>query len=184
MHVTGVAAAGGLVDADASRGFDLLSPEQCAELIAVAEAHGGWQSMDGDDYPAQEIRLAELDLLGDIELLFRDHLTPVIEQHWRPARMHGVRDAFVTKYTLDTQTSLSLHTDASLVTASVKLNADYTGGVLNFPRQGCSNTEIAVGDCLLFPGQLTHGHESTPITAGTKYSLTIWSRRYAGDKVL
>ena len=164
--------------------IDLLSSEQCAELIAMAEAHGGWQSMDGDDYPAQEIRLAELDLLGDIELLFRDHLTPIIEQHWRPARMHGVRDAFVTKYTLDTQTSLSLHTDASLVTASVKLNADYTGGVLNFPRQGCSNTEIAVGDCLLFPGQLTHGHESTPITAGTKYSLTIWSRRYAGDKVL
>lgn len=164
--------------------IDLLSSEQCAELIAMAEAHGGWQSMDGDDYPAQEIRLAELDLLGDIELLFRDHLTPIIEQHWRPARMHGVRDAFVTKYTLDTQTSLSLHTDASLVTASVKLNADYTGGVLNFPRQGCSNKEIAVGDCLLFPGQLTHGHESTPITSGTKYSLTIWSRRHAGDKVL
>ena len=40
----------------------------------------------------------------------------------------GLRDAFVMRYSMDTQTSLGFHTDASLVTGSVKLNGDYEGG--------------------------------------------------------
>ena len=92
-----------------------------------------------------------------------------------------MRDAFVMKYTMDTQRSLNLHTDASLVTGSVKLNDDYTGGELYFPRQGISNKDIPPGKMILFPGAVTHGHTSTELTKGAKYSLTMWSSRYPGD---
>tara|TARA_B100001079_G_scaffold62011_1_gene52624 strand:+ start:44 stop:337 length:294 start_codon:yes stop_codon:yes gene_type:complete len=95
--------------------------------------------------------------------------------------MWGLRDAFLIKYTMNGQKSLRLHNDASLVTGSVKLNDDYTGGVLSFPRQGITNEDIPIGKLILFPGQVTHGHTSTELLSGTKYSLTIWSQRYKGD---
>jgi predicted 2-oxoglutarate/Fe(II)-dependent dioxygenase YbiX len=97
--------------------------------------------------------------------------------------MYGVRDAFVMKYTPDTQNKLALHHDASLVTGSIKLNEEYEGGSLVFPRHNTSNDETEVGRCILFPGQVTHGHQCEEITKGTKYSLTIWTSRYAGDKI-
>ena len=95
--------------------------------------------------------------------------------------MWGLRDAFIIKYEMDKQRELRVHNDASLVTGSVKLNDDYLGGQLVFPRQEFENTNIPVGKCLLFPGQVTHGHSSSLLESGTKYSLTIWSSRYEGD---
>jgi hypothetical protein len=110
-------------------------------------------------------------------------LFPVIERHWYPMEMYALRDAFVMRYSLDTQTSLRLHTDASLVTGSVKLNDDYLGADLYFPRQKVSNRDIPIGKCILFPGQVTHGHTCTELTHGVKYSLTMWTSRYRGDLV-
>jgi hypothetical protein len=162
---------------------DFLTPSQCAALIRAAEFHGSWAPMDGDKFPAQEIRLMELDLFYDLERLWEDNVVPIVERFWSPVEMYGLRDAFVTRYTVDTQARLSLHTDASLLTGSLKLNDGYTGGLLNFPRQGWSNVDIPVGRCLLFPGQLTHGHESTTLESGVKYSLTIWTSRFPGDKL-
>ena len=101
--------------------------------------------------------------------------------YWYPCHMTGLRDAFIIKYEMDKQRELRLHNDASLVTGSVKLNDDYTGGLLEFPRQKINNKDIPVGKCLLFPGQVTHGHLSSKLESGTKYSLTIWSSRYEGD---
>jgi len=160
---------------------DFLRPHQCEELIRLAELNGSWAPVEGDKFPAQEIRLMDLDLLYDLERLWHDIVVPIAERFWSPEEIFGLRDAFVTRYTVDTQTSLSLHTDASLLTGSVKLNDDYTGGLLNFPRQGVSNADVPVGQCLLFPGQLTHGHESTTLQSGVKYSLTIWTSRFPGD---
>lgn len=97
--------------------------------------------------------------------------------------MYGLRDAFVMRYALDTQVSLNLHHDASLVTGSIKLNDDYEGADLIYPRQGISNKDIPVGKMILFPGQVTHGHECLPLKQGVKYSLTIWSCRYIGDTI-
>ena len=97
--------------------------------------------------------------------------------------MWGMRDAFIIKYEMNMQRELPLHNDASLVTGSIKLNDDYMGGQLCFPRQEFTNEDIPVGKCILFPGQVTHGHTSVPILDGTKYSLTIWSQRYEGDVI-
>ena len=183
---------------------DFMTQESCERLIEIADKHGGWGSLAYDKFPAQEIRMNQLhntmptgesvviptedgkqeqNLLRELEVSWNDYIVPVVEKYWKPLQMYGLRDAFVMRYAMDTQVSLNLHHDASLVTGSVKLNDDYEGAELIYPRQGISNEDIPVGKMILFSGQLTHGHECLPLTSGVKYSLTIWSRRYTNDTI-
>ena len=160
---------------------DFLSRDFCEKIIKIADEHGGWEPLPEDLFPAQEIRLSELGLLEEFREHWETHVVPVYEDIWKPMRHYGIRDAFVMKYSVDTQKELKLHTDASLVTGSIKLNDDYEGAELVFPRQGVSNLDTPVGACILFPAMVTHGHECLELTKGTKYSLTIWTSRYKGD---
>ena len=163
--------------------IDYLTPSMCDDLIALADKDGEWNSLDYDDYPAQEIRMKKLGLWDAMERHWEKSIYPIIHEYWKPFRMHGIRDAFVMRYAMDTQTKLNLHCDASVVTGSVKLNDDYEGAELYFPRQKFSNKDVPVGKCILFPGQLTHGHECQQLISGVKYSLTIWTSRYSNDLV-
>lgn len=160
---------------------DLLTEVQCDYLIHKSESHGNWGSMEGDKFPAQEIRLKQLGLWHEYERLWVEKLGKIAEGYWMPMAHIGLRDAFTMKYTPDTQNMLALHTDASLVTGSVKLNEDYEGGELLFPRQNFSNINVPRGRCLLWPSEVTHGHAVNEIHNGTKYSLTMWTSRYQGD---
>ena len=159
----------------------LFSEAECNLLIEASEKAGDWQSMSGDQFPAQEIRIRKINMWKPIEDMWAEKLGKIAEEHWNPMRHIGLRDAFTMRYTLDTQTSLGLHTDASLVTGSVKLNDEYDGAELYFPRQDFSNKDVPVGHCILFPSSVTHGHQVNPLTGGTKYSLTMWTARYGGD---
>ena len=157
--------------------------EWCNYLIEIAEKHGGWEPLPDDLFPAQEIRVKELGhgVYEELEAHWNQYIVPIVEKYWHPIKMYGIRDAFVMKYTPETQNKLALHHDASLVTGSIKLNEAYEGGELVYPRQLKSNKNTAIGDCILFPGQVTHGHQCLEVTKGTKYSLTIWTSRYQGD---
>ena len=160
---------------------DFMTQEQCERMIEIADSHGGWGALSYDKFPAQEIRLKELNLWDELNDHWEKHIVPIIENYWKPMEMYGLRDAFVMRYSVDTQKELPLHTDASLVTGSVKLNDDYEGADLVYPRQNFSNKDIPIGKCILFPGMVTHGHACQPLTKGVKYSFTIWSNRYPGD---
>jgi len=160
---------------------DFMTQSQCEDLINIADKHGNWQSLQYDKFPAYEIRMKALGLWEELEKHWQKHLYPIIEEYWHPIEMYGMRDAFVMRYSVDTQTCLPYHHDASLVTGSVKLNDDYDGANLVFRRQNVSNSDIAVGRAVLFPGQVTHGHECNELLSGVKYSLTMWSSRYPGD---
>lgn len=159
----------------------LFTPEYCQEIIQRADALGKWQPMGGDKFPAQEIRVRELGMWDEIEAIWQDKLGKIAESKWTPMAHIGLRDAFVMRYAMETQTSLGFHTDASLVTGSVKLNGDYEGAELVFPHQNFENANVADGACLLFPSQVTHGHKVNPLISGVKYSLTMWTSRYEGD---
>ena len=137
--------------------------------------------MEGDKVPSQDLRLKEFDQWEKLKKHWNEIVYEIVYEYWHPCHMWGLRDAFIIKYEMDKQRELRVHNDASLVTGSVKLNDDYTGGLLEFPRQKFSNKDIPVGKCLLFPGQVTHGHLSSKLESGTKYSLTIWSSRYEGE---
>lgn len=163
--------------------MDFLSPEMCEKLIQLAENAGGWESLYGDKFPGQEKRIREIsvDLFNELEQNLKKKHFPVIESYWKPTLMYGLRDAFVIKYSPDTQASLALHNDASMVSGIVKLNSTYTGGETFFPRQNFSNINTEVGKMIWWPGQVTHGHEGRKVTSGTKYSLVIWTSRMKGD---
>ena len=160
---------------------DFMTNEQCQRLIEIADNHGGWAPMPEDKFPAYEIRMKELNLWYELCKHWEEHIHPIVEQYWKPLLMYGMRDAFVMRYSVDTQKSLALHNDASLVTGSVKLNDNYKGASLVFPRQGVTNDDVPVGKMILFPGSVTHGHECTQLEEGVKYSFTMWTSRYAGD---
>lgn len=160
---------------------DFLTDRQCDFLIHKSESYGNWGQMAGDKFPAQEIRIRQLGLWHEYERLWHEKLGKIAEQYWVPMQHIGLRDAFTMKYTVDTQKSLGLHTDASLVTGSVKLNEDFEGAEVIFPRQNFSNINVPKGRCLLWPSEVTHGHEVPDLISGTKYSLTMWTSRYKGD---
>ena len=159
---------------------DFMTPDNCKEMIRLAEDQE-FQCHYADKVPSQDLRIKEIGLWNELEKHWNSIIYEIVYKYWNPCHMWGLRDAFLIKYTMNGQKSLRLHNDASLVTGSVKLNDDYTGGVLSFPRQGITNEDIPIGKLILFPGQVTHGHTSTELLSGTKYSLTIWSQRYKGD---
>lgn len=163
--------------------IDFMTPNECKKLIDKAEKYGKWESMYGDKFPGQELRIRVLDinLFNKLEEHFKQHINPAIERHWWPLQMYGLRDAFIIKYTPETQKSLACHHDASLVSTIVYLNDDYTGGDTYFPRQKYSTAGTPVGKMVLWPGQVTHGHEGREVTSGSKYALVIWTARRPGD---
>ena len=160
---------------------DFMSEAQCQRYIEASESLGRWGELDGDKFPAQEIRLKEIGLWDEISEQWADKLSKICEKHWHPEAYLGLRDAFTMRYSMETQTELGLHTDASLFTGSVKLNDNYAGAELVFPRQEFTNKNVKVGQCILFPSMVTHGHKVLPLRGGKKYSLTMWTCRYEGD---
>lgn len=163
--------------------IDFMTRTECQKLIDKAEKYGHWESMYGDKFPGQELRIRVLDinLFNKLEEHFKQHINPAIEKYWWPLQMYGLRDAFIIKYTPETQKSLSCHHDASLVSTICYLNDDYTGGDTYFPRQKFSTEDVPVGKMVLWPGQVTHGHEGREVTSGSKYALVIWTARRPGD---
>ena len=172
-----------VLDRDILLLYNFLNEDYCEELIRVADEFNEWKQLPNDKFPGQEVRLKKLyeKYYNIYEKAYFSKFVPVVEKYWKPLSMYGIRDLFVIKYEVGKQTSLRLHHDMSLVTGSMKLNNDYTGGILKFPRQGVDNLETPIGSVIIWPGQVTHGHECTEITSGTKYGLTLWTSRMDGD---
>ena len=153
-----------------------LTPRYCRTLIDAAEASGAFEPDPGDPVPGMELSIARLSAVV-FEALQKDigtRVWPQLQTEWRYIDYHGINDAFIIKYEVGGQESLRIHHDVAQVSMSVKLNDDYEGAELDFPRQGVSNATLAVGELLAWPSLVTHPHESLPIRGGVKYSLTIW----------
>lgn len=150
--------------------------EFCDLVVRAAEATGGFAHQPHDPVPGHEISLAAIAprLFEHLENDIGARMWPVLRGWWPCVDYHGLRDAFVIKYSIGGQEELRLHHDVAQVSASIKLNDDYEGAELEFPRQGCSNAGVAVGEALVWPSLVTHPHGSAPLRSGTKYSLTIW----------
>jgi len=162
----------------------LIPEEWCSRLIDACEADGNWQELPNDKFPGQEMRLNAMQdqtFINDFREFFKNSLAPIAEQQWLCLKMYDMRDVFVIRYSADSQTALPLHHDMSLVTFACKLTKDFEGGELNFPVQNVNNGDWEAGELLMWPGQVTHPHESLAMKSGVKYGLVVWSGRDSGD---
>jgi hypothetical protein len=152
------------------------TPEFCGTVIRAAEALDAWDSDELDPVPGQEVSLAVLcpRLFAHVEDHLASSIVPQLRAHWPTLEFHGLRDAFVIRYTPSETMGLRLHHDVAQVSGSVRLNDNYEGGVLVFPRQGVGNEGLPVGRLLAWPSLVTHPHAGEPVRRGVKYGLTIW----------
>lgn len=160
---------------------DFLTPSQCEEWIRIGDEHGGWNPHPADKFPSHDIHLKLLNLWDDCEVWWKKEAAKVFENYWKPTAHYHLRKAFLMKYSEDTQKKLGFHNDSAMITGSVKLNDDYEGATLVFPRQQVTNRDIPIGKMIIFPGQVTHGHYVENLQSGIKYSATFWTARYKND---
>lgn len=150
--------------------------QMCSAVVRAAEAVGGFSPHDDDPVPGHEVSLAAIS--PRLYEAFQDdlgvRLWPALRRHWPLIDYHGLRDAFVIRYAPGEQEELRLHHDVAQVSASMPLNDDFTGAVLEFPRQGASNVGVPVGSLLVWPSLVTHPHRTTRLESGVKYGLTVW----------
>ena len=152
------------------------TPEFCTTVIQAAQAAGGFTQQDEDPVPGSEVSLAAIAprLFEAVENDIGARMWPAIRQWWPYVDYHGLRDAFIIRYAMGEKENLRMHHDVAQVSASIKLNDDYTGAELAFPRQNFTNADVPVGDLIIWPSLVTHPHESKQLLSGVKYSLTIW----------
>jgi hypothetical protein len=152
------------------------TPEFCAAVIRASEAVGGFAPDPDDAVPGQEVSLAVISpaLFEAVQNDIGERIWPQLETVWPLIEYQGLRDAFVIRYAVGGQSSLRLHQDVAQISATVRLNDDYTGAALTFPRQGYDNADQAVGSMLAWPSLVTHPHETSPLGRGVKYGLTVW----------
>lgn len=151
------------------------TPAFCTAVIRAAELVGFEPDPD-DPVPGHEVSLATISpmLFGALQDDIGLRLWPQLLTMWPLIEYRGLRDAFVIRYRAGEQESLRLHQDIGQISATVRLNDDYEGAALAFPRQGFENTAQPIGSLLAWPSLVTHPHEATQLVTGTKYALTIW----------
>ncbi len=169
---------------DDRRGVDVVGPDLlvvpfwtprfCAAVVRAADLVG-YASTPDDPVPGLEVSLAAISprLYEAVQDDLGNRIWPALLTEWPLIDYHGLRDAFVIRYEACDE-SLRVHHDVAQVSASVKLDADYDGAELCFPRQGFDNAALPVGALLAWPSLVTHPHEVGPLRRGVKHGLMIW----------
>ena len=148
----------------------------CDAVVRASVASGEFEPQPDDPVPGYEVSLATISplLFAHVQNDIGRRMWPAIRRWWPLVDYHGIRDAFVIRYREGEQEELRLHHDVAQVSASIKLNDEYTGAELEFPQQNFTNADVPVGHIIVWPSLVTHPHRSTPLVAGEKYSLTVW----------
>jgi hypothetical protein len=111
---------------------------------------------------------------------YKQHLCPLIEKNFAVTGISGWFSPMIIKYSQKGQ-DVELHNDTSKITMNVKLNNDFEGCDLEFPRQNWNNKDLPVGWSFMWPSQVTHPHVAKPLISGTKYSLASWTHPMTWD---
>lgn len=150
-----------------------LTPFASTFLLELCQNFTEWKKHT-DKYATYDLVFEEhYPVYGDILSKGFKQLKFALEQKGWHLGEYETKALFAVKYTLGQ--SLKRHVDDSYITGSIKLNGNYEGGILTFPRQDFSNQEVPIGNLLVWPSQITHPHLSSKIKSGEKYSITIWS---------
>jgi hypothetical protein len=161
--------------------IEFWKPEFCKMIIQAADEINQYESNPNDPVPGQELRVNKIseDLYVSYCKHWKQIIQPILEEFYMlPTEQWflGWKVPFIIKYEMNKQRSLRPHMDGSLISGTVRLNDDYTGGELIFPRQNYKNTKVPVGSILVWPSSIQHIHYSDTLQSGTKYSWVSWTK--------
>lgn len=167
--------------------IEFWKPEFCKFITEAADSINEYESRPTDPVPGQELRINKIS--QEFYISFCKHwkivLQPILEKFYMlPSEQWfvGWRVPFIIKYEMNKQRSLRPHMDGSMVTGTVRLNDQYEGGELTFPRQKYTNKDVPVGSILIWPSSIQHIHYSDELKSGTKYSLVAWTKNDVRDQ--
>lgn len=168
---------------------DVLSADDCGRIIDLATAS---QMSDAGLVRAKshDIRRADLAWLDDVPQAswVMDRMVRVVAEANRGGFRFDLDDfsesAQVARYGADRQGHFDWHTDIGAgplaarrkLTVVVQLSdpAAYQGGVLELrPDSNVAQADPARGTATVFPSFVLH--RVTPVTIGTRWSLTLWA---------
>lgn len=155
----------------------------CQALVGLAEMHAekfsGHQqkNVDGSGMGYDALYFSNLSyyMFEDYTRHYARDLIPIIKKVWPYTLITGWQSPFILKYSSGGKRHLNPHHDLSEVSFNIKLNNDYEGAELRFPRQEVDNKNVPVGHMLLWPSTVTHYHEVPNLISGVKYSVTGWT---------
>jgi PKHD-type hydroxylase len=167
-----------------------LSPQQCDDLITLIAAHHLKDAGLVRGTTAHDIRRAEIAWLDDIAeaAWVMDRMITLTAQANREAFQFDLSDfgesPQVARYTAERAGHFDWHSDIGAgqwaakrkLTIVVQLSdpATYDGGTLELrPDSNVTQAPRARGTATIFPSFVLH--RVTPVTAGTRWSLTLWS---------
>ena len=159
--------------------------EFCQELVSIAEFYKDrfapnisyyYKGVNSNDSPWNTININQISvfLFQDFCNHYKKTICPLLEKIYLETKITGWFSPMIIKYENKGQ-ELDLHHDESLVTMNCKLNDNYKGSILYFPRQDFSNKDIPVGTAYFWPSNVTHPHKTDQLQSGTKYTFTSWT---------
>lgn len=169
---------------------DALSPDDCDRVIALVQAAQMKDAGLVRGQTAHQIRRADIAWLDDIPdaAWVMDRMIGLVAKGNREGFGFDLTDfgesAQVARYGAERQGHFDWHSDIGngtwaakrKLTVVVQLSdpADYDGGALEiWPDSNVATAPRARGTATVFPSFLLH--RVTPVTAGTRWSLTLWA---------
>jgi len=169
---------------------DALSTTDCDRLLAEVAAHQMKDAGLVRGTTAHDIRRAEIAWLDDIPeaAWVMDRLIPLVARSNRDGYGFDLTEfgesPQVARYGAERQGHFDWHSDIGAgqwaakrkLTIVVQLSdpADYKGGALELrPDSNVTEAARTRGTATVFPSFVLH--RVTPVTAGTRWSLTLWS---------
>lgn len=169
---------------------EAMSPAECAALVDLCAAGPLRDAGLVRQTTAHQIRRAELSWLDDLPeaAWVMDRMIRLVAEANRESFGFAL-DEFaespqVARYGAEREGHFDWHSDigAGALAAKRKLTIvvqlsppeDYTGGTLELrPDSNIREAPRSQGTAILFPSFVLH--RVTPVTAGTRWSLTLWS---------
>jgi PKHD-type hydroxylase len=166
-----------------------FTPEDCAHITTLAEsapAQDAGLTRNATDHNLRRADLVWLDEVAEADWVM-DKIITLVREANRQVYGYDLTDfsesAQVARYGADRQGHFDWHSDIGdgrlaskrKLTMVVQLSepSDYAGGMLELmPGAGIVTADTAQGAATLFPSFVLH--RVTPVTEGTRRSLTIW----------
>jgi hypothetical protein len=160
--------------------------EFCQTIIDLADMYNAdfkknVQFRGGEQYKTgigwHDISLSKIStvLFEEFVKQYQTLICPLVSEVYQGGDLiTGWFSPFIIKYDMIGQQN-NLHNDVSLITLNIKLNSNYEGCDLIFPRQDFNSKIVPTGHAMIWPSTVTHPHVTNPLISGRKLSVISWT---------